>query len=452
MSRDGHRALRQAVQRERAKALRRSKIKSAERYEKGYQAGYEQGVMEGRRTFALPFEGTSIIIPTYNQKNLVLQCIASIEAHTELPYEIIVVDDGSTDGTSKALQKRRGAIRVGIHQQNLGFASAVNTGLMMAKGRTIVLLNNDVLVTERWLSQMLIALNSSSAAVVGPVTNYISGEQQINTSYSSLPEMEAFAAKYNASDSLKWRYTDRLVGFCLLFHRHVFEEVGYFDEGYEIGNFEDDDWILRLQLQGKRLMIAGDTFVHHIGSVTMKSLGEEGFAAVNDKNEHFFREKWGNFSELSQRMKEKDGGLRNRRSVDFFPTHIWVEGGSGKRFWLEHGVKYPLSGSLITGAVPNKTVRLSVIDLLQIPTGIQPSNIGFNHSGGARLREGMVVHTGNGRRYQLDRGQLREIASVYACRLWGLPMEPELITLEELKQYEEGTPIVPPPRLRSVEL
>lgn len=452
MSRDGHRSLRQAVQRERAEAVRRSKIRSAKKYEKGYQAGYKQGVMEGQRAFALPFEGTSIIIPTYNQKDLVLQCIASIEAHTELPYEIIVVDDGSTDGTREALHKRRGALRIGIHQQNLGFSSAVNTGLMMAKGRTIVLLNNDVLVTERWLSQMLIALNSSSAAAVGPVTNYISGEQQIDTAYSTLPEMEAFAAKYNVSDSLKWRYTDRLVGFCLLFHRHVFEEVGYFDEGYEIGNFEDDDWILRLQLQGKRLMIAGDTFVHHIGSVTMKSLGEESFAAVNGKNEHFFLEKWGNFSGLPQRLQEKDGGLHNRRSVDFFPTHIWVEGGLGKRFWLEHGVKYPLSESLNPGIVPAKTVRLSVIDLLQIPTGIQPTNIGIKYSDGARLREGMVVHTGNGKRYQLDRGQLREIASAYACRLWGLPLETELITLEELKKYEEGTPILPPLRLRSAEL
>src|SRR5690606_4927691 len=98
--------------------------------------------------------------------------------------EIIVVDDGSVDGTREALQKRRGLIRVGVHSENLGFASAVNTGLMMAKGNMIVLLNNDVLVTERWLSQLLTALNSNKGvAAVGPVTNYIGGEQQINTTY-----------------------------------------------------------------------------------------------------------------------------------------------------------------------------------------------------------------------------------------------------------------------------
>ncbi|WP_019638569.1 glycosyltransferase family 2 protein [Paenibacillus fonticola] len=449
---DRHGLLRQAVQRERSEAVRRSRMTSAAKYESGYQSGYTLGVMEGQRAFAAQFEGTSIIIPTYNQKELLLRCISGIEAHTELPYEIIIVDDGSTDGTREALRKRRGSFRVGFHQKNLGFASAINTGLMMAKGSTIVLLNNDVLVTERWLSQMLIALNNSSAAAVGPVTNYISGAQQIDTAYNSLREMERFAAKHNVSDSLKWRYTDRLVGFCLLFPRDVFEEVGYFDEGYEIGNFEDDDWILRLQLQGKRLMIAGDTFVHHIGSVTMKSLGQEGFAAVNDRNEQFFYKKWGNPFELLQEVKQQKGALRNKRSSDFFPTHIWVEGGSGKRFWLENGLKFSFSDT-INEKMPDKPVRLSVIDLIQIPTGIQRPNNGFIYTEGARLRDGMVLRTNNGTWYQLDRGKLRKIASDYACELWGLMrMEPKMITFKEMEQYEEGPPILPPPVLRSEDL
>ncbi|WP_234404993.1 glycosyltransferase family 2 protein [Paenibacillus bouchesdurhonensis] len=453
MKRDKYELLRRVVQSERAEAVRRSKMKSVKNYRNGFQAGYARGVTEGQRTFAIPFEGTSIIIPTYNQKELVLQCIASIEAHTEQPYEIIVVDDGSVDGTREALQKRRGLIRVGVHSENLGFASAVNTGLMMAKGNMIVLLNNDVLVTERWLSQLLTALNSNKGvAAVGPVTNYIGGEQQINTTYKDLPEMAAFAANYNATDRSKWWYTDRLVGFCLLFSRKTFEEVGYFDEGYKIGNFEDDDWILRLQLQGKRLMIAGDTFVHHIGSVSMKSLGEEGFAVVNGKNEQFYHQKWGRSLELLRRMKEGKEELRDRRSVDFYPTHVWVEGGFGKRYWLEHGMKYPLSGLTGENTLPRSPVRLSVIDLMQIPTGAgsPPPNLALIEKNG--LREGAVIQGEDGKRYQLDRGQWREIVSTYTCELWGLSGGAEIGTPEELGRYGKGLPILPPPRLESQEL
>ncbi|AZK49164.1 glycosyltransferase family 2 protein [Paenibacillus lentus] len=427
-------------------------MKSDKKYKSGLQAGYTQGLIEGLRAFAAPFEGTSIIIPTYNQKDLVLQCITSIESHTEQPYEIIVVDDGSIDGTCEALWSKKGSIRVGVHLENLGFASAVNTGLMMAKGNTIVLLNNDVLVTERWLTQLLTVLNNNKdAAAVGPVTNYISGDQQIEAVYNDLKEMEIFAANYNKIDRSRWHYTDRLVGFCLLLRRETFEDVGYFDEGYQIGNFEDDDWMLRLQLQGKRLMIAGDTFVHHIGSVTMKKLGAEGFAAVNAKNEHFFKQKWGNSREHLKRIKEIKEEVPSLSSVDFYPTHVWVEGCFGKRFWLEHGVKYPISDSIDERFLPGRPVRLSVIDLMKIPTGVGPAphKLADIRAG---LREGVVIQTGDGKRYQLDRERLREIVSAYTCEIWGLPVQVDPADPELLERYGEGPPILPPPYLRSEDL
>lgn len=452
MRRYRHESLRSAVQRERAEAVRRSRMRSAKTYKNGFQTGYARGLIEGQRAFSIPFEGTSIIIPTYNQKELVLQCISTIEAYTEQPYEIIVVDDGSMDGTCEALYKRRGAIRVGVHLENLGFASAINTGLMMAKGSTIVLLNNDVLVTERWLSQLLTALNANKeAAAIGPVTNYIGGEQQINIAYKDLQEMQLFAANYNMIDRSKWVYTDRLVGFCLLFRREIFEDVGYFDEGYKIGNFEDDDWTLRLKLQGKRLMIAGDTFVHHIGSVSMKSLDEDCFAAVNSKNEHFFQQKWGKSQELVRHVKDSKSELSNRRSVDYYPTHVWVEGGFDKRYWLEHGIKYPLSNAIDERFMSGSAIRLSVIDLMQIPTGAGPIPLKLPHNDRDGLREGAVVQSRDGKQYQLDRRRLREIVTVYTCELWGLTVDasapPDL-----LKKYEEGLLILPPPYLSSEDL
>ncbi|EOS58524.1 hypothetical protein C812_00443 [Paenibacillus barengoltzii G22] len=422
-------------------------------YEQGYAAGYTYGVQEGYRAFADRQEITSIIIPTYDRRDLLLQCLDHIDRYTSTPYEVIVVDNGSTDGTAAAVRRRPGRVRLAVYPQNLGFARAVNTGLMMAKGNTIVLLNNDVLVTERWLDQLLACLRQfPQAAAVGPVTNYISGEQQMDVPYEDVADMPAFAAMYNRSDPMKWRITDRLVGFCVAFPRATLEQVGYFDEGYEIGNFEDDDWVARLRLQGKTLVIAGDTFVHHYGSMTMKGLGNQQFQEVNTRNHHFFREKWGDLHALYARMPAWRGE-RTLRAADFFPTHVRVRDVKGGVHWLEHGVRHPVHPAA-ADSLPGLP-RLSVLDLVQLPVGParSPEQLAGLSSGmpsEAGFTDGVVVAS-NGRWYQIDRGQRREIISEYTLRAWGLT--PSLAVPEnEVAANPEGLPILPPQRIVSEDL
>lgn len=426
-------------------------------YKRGYAAGYARGTEEGIRLFGAGFDGTSIIIPTYNRKDLLIECLNHIEAHTAPPYEIIVVDNGSDDGTAAAARRRRGTVRLAVHPQNLGFARAINTGLMMAKGHTIVLLNNDVLVTERWLDQLLYCLRGyPGAAAAGPVTNYISGEQLIAVPYEHVSEMLAFAAAHNVADPRKWRETDRLVGYCLAFPRSTFEQIGYFDEGYEIGNYEDDDWIARLRLQGKKMVIAGDTFVHHYGSMTMKGLGPQGFAEVDARNRDFFSEKWGELQRLYRRMSELRSP-QTLRAVDFFPTHVWIKGWSEAVYWLEHGVRHPVFGAECRtraedGAVHQPT-RLSVVDLLQLPPGPARSpEEPTLPAAGDGLPDGIVVRAGDGRIFQIDRGQRREIVSDYTRRLWGLMVRAENVPADEIGRYPEGFPVLPPPRLLNTDL
>ncbi|MNO20292.1 N-acetylglucosaminyl-diphospho-decaprenol L-rhamnosyltransferase [compost metagenome] len=418
-------------------------------FQRGYEAGYARGVVTGRETFGTLFEGTSIIIPTYNGKNFLQQCLDSIEAYTDLPYEVIVVDDGSSDGTEKMLRGRRGALRIGGHTQNCGFARSVNTGLMMARGTTIVLLNNDVLVTERWLSQMLRCLNENpGTAVVGPVTNYIGGEQQIDVPYEDVAGMRKFAARYNRYQPGLWKDSERLVGFCLLFSRCTFEQVGYFDEGYMVGNFEDDDWMIRLRFQGKGMKIAGDTFVHHYGSMTMRELGSKEYIKVNDRNQQFFNDKWGAPYEALQWMKDLLS-TSPFQSSDFFPTHTWISDSSGKRFWLQHGVKHAVAeGDFKDQYAPSN--RLSVIDMLSIPTGSElpasEAKMPFSGSG-----EGAVIRDVKGTLYQIDRGTRRELLSNYTCEAWGLSILEQQVSSEIMK-LPAGLPVLPPSLLLSDDL
>lgn len=424
-------------------------------YEQGYAAGYAYGVREGLRTFGWGQDFTSIIIPTYDRVDLLLQCLDHIDRYTSSPHEIIVVDNGSTDGTAAAVRRRQGRVRLAVYPQNLGFARAVNTGLMMAKGNTIVLLNNDVLVTEGWLDQLLACLRQvPGAAAAGPVTNYISGEQQIDVPYVDVADMPAFAAMHNRPDPGKWRETDRLVGFCVAFPRTTLEQVGYFDEGYEIGNFEDDDWVARLRLQGKKMVIAGDTFVHHYGSMTMKGLGSQGFQEVNDRNHHFFNEKWGDLHELYARVPVWRGE-RTLQAADFFPTHVPVRDVNGNMHWLEHGVRHPVHPAGAPGTLP-EPVRLSVLDLLQLPAGPARSQEQLAWPSGGMppkqgLPDGTVVVCG-GRPYQIDRGHRREVASEYALRAWGLALSDTAVPEDVIAAYPEGLPVLPPPRMVSEDL
>ena len=216
-------------------------------FNKGHEDGYIRGKIVGAESFGLPFEGTSVIIPTYNQVHYLKECIESIRLYTHQPYELIIIDNSSDDGTAEYLKSTEG-IRYRINSDNLGFAGAVNQGLMMARGTTLLILNNDSVVTSNWLFNLLHCLHSDpQIGIVGPVTNYISGDQLIETKYTNITEMQQFAQNYNQSDASKWVVTGRLTGFCMLMRREVFMRLGYFDEGFEIGNCEDDDYGLRAE-------------------------------------------------------------------------------------------------------------------------------------------------------------------------------------------------------------
>lgn len=126
---------------------------------------------------------TSIIIPTYNGLPLLRACVEHIRAYTDMPYEIIVVDNGSRDGTREYCIRER-LLLVSL-PDNMGFPVACNHGLRLAAGDQVLLLNNDVLVSPRWLALLYEALYSrEEIGIVGPVTNYASGIQQVKVGYA----------------------------------------------------------------------------------------------------------------------------------------------------------------------------------------------------------------------------------------------------------------------------
>lgn len=235
---------------------------------------------------------TSIVIPTYNGLPLLMQCIAEIRRFTDRPFEIIVVDDGSTDGTAEYCRNER-LIFVSL-PKNRGFPVAANAGLNLASGDTIVLLNNDIVVSRRWLDNMLDCLYSAGdIGIVGPMANYASGSQQHHLGYTDLNGFHEMTRNSNRPDPGKWRSVRRLVGMCMVMKRELVDRIGLLDELYAPGHYEDDDYCYRARLHGYRLMVAGDTYVHHHGSVSFRKWPQPELIQLIETNRQKFIAKFG---------------------------------------------------------------------------------------------------------------------------------------------------------------
>ncbi|SDN59253.1 Glycosyltransferase, GT2 family [Paenibacillus sp. yr247] len=235
---------------------------------------------------------TSIIIPTYNENKLLQDCLYSLRKNTknsDTPYEIIVIDNGSTDGTIDFLLREK--VPFVSFYENKGFPAACNAGMKLAKGSTILLLNNDVLLTPKWLRNMLDALyHQEDIGIVGPMSNYVSGRQKIQEAYTSLEEM---TRKYNVEKKGAYQEVQRLVGFCFLFKRIVMQRIGLLDERFSPGHYEDDDYCYRARQAGYRLMLAEDTFIFHYGSASFDKKGKEQFQQIVARSRQSFIDKWG---------------------------------------------------------------------------------------------------------------------------------------------------------------
>ncbi|WP_166240475.1 glycosyltransferase family 2 protein [Paenibacillus turpanensis] len=235
---------------------------------------------------------TSIVIPTYNGLHLLAPCIESIRRYTAGSYEIIVVDNGSSDGTVQWC--RQEAIDFVSLPANLGFPQACNIGLQVASGDVLVLLNNDIVVSHRWLSNMLACLFAKdSIGIVGPMSNYVSGSQKSELQYSSLEQFHALTPEANRHDPEKWVEVQRLVGFCMVFRRELVERIGLLDERFSPGHYEDDDYCHRAREAGYQLYMCGDTHVHHYGSASFRQNQPESLQLLIERNHQLFMEKWG---------------------------------------------------------------------------------------------------------------------------------------------------------------
>ncbi|WP_195572159.1 glycosyltransferase family 2 protein [Paenibacillus sp. 1001270B_150601_E10] len=247
--------------------------------------------MSASRQSSIEPYAASIIIPTYNRHYLLKACVEAIRAHTTPPYEIIVVDNGSTDGTVQYCREEHLSFVSLAH--NRGFPAACNIGMTLGSGHIVILLNNDVIVSYRWLDNILEAFKQNEdVGIIGPTTNYASGKQLVHREYGDLEQFHRLTRQWNELDPKKHQRVQRVVGLCLAIRRSVIRDIGLLDERFSPGHFEDDDYCLRARMSGYGIMICGDVFVHHYGSASFKEHGEHALTELIQRNYARFIEKW----------------------------------------------------------------------------------------------------------------------------------------------------------------
>lgn len=242
----------------------------------------------------------SIIILTYNNWNLTKQCLTSIECNTDyLNYEVIIVDNYSTDGSREFLteyvkNKSEDKYKLILNDNNKGFSAGNNVGLKAATGDVFIILNNDTYVSPGWLGSLISPLSIyPELGLVGPVTNNIGNEAKINISYNNWSEMVVQTDKYKINNAGEIYKMDCAAFFCVAFTRDVFEKVGLMDENFGIGFFEDDDYCMRVKQAGWQIAAVEDAFVHHHLSASFNKLKSGMKERLFKENKAKYEEKWG---------------------------------------------------------------------------------------------------------------------------------------------------------------
>lgn len=277
--------------------------------------------LRARDTAGAATPTASIVMLSWNALVYTQMAVESIRLYTKMPHEIIIVDNGSTLETTDWLRAQPD-LKVVYNATNRGFAKGCNQGIAAAAGEYIVLLNNDVVVTEGWLENLVDAVQRDPATGISAArSNELAGDQKLlDANYKELDAMHAYAAGRARAFRRAGYFTDRAIGFCLCIDRKVLEQVGGIDERYGTGNFEDDDFCMRVRAAGYRIYVCDDVFIHHFGSVSFRT-NKVDYEASMMRNWTRFAATWGYGSAFPESGYEPQRAIRQGfdRSKHFVP-------------------------------------------------------------------------------------------------------------------------------------
>ncbi|MHB1133149.1 MAG: glycosyltransferase family 2 protein [Chloroflexota bacterium] len=250
----------------------------------------------------------SIVIPAFNKWFYTRMCLLGLSQTLagRFDFEVIIVDNASTDETADRLRELALPYRVLTNSQNLGFARACNQGAAAATGEYLLFLNNDTVPTEGWLDALLrVAEGGVGVGIVGSKLLYPDGTIQhagvaISDELIPMHMYCLFPADY-AEASVNQEY-QAVTGACLLLRRFLFEELGGFDERY-LNSYEDIDLCCRVRRRNLKVVYAADSVLYHFESIS------SGRHEQDDANQQLFLSRWSGFIQADQRARYLAAGF-----------------------------------------------------------------------------------------------------------------------------------------------
>ncbi len=240
----------------------------------------------------------SIIIPVYNQFAYTFNCLESLSVNlsSDLAYEVIIVNDASTDETLEQLATLVKGIKVLTNAENSGFIRSCNYGASQAKGQYLYFLNNDTRILENCLESLLkLIVNTPRVGAVGSKLIYANGKQQ-----------EAGGIIWNSADGWNYGRLDspdepeynyvRPVDYCsgasLLVPTDLFKQLGGFSQDFIPAYYEDTDLCFAIRELGYQVLYQPQSNVIHYEGITSGTDLSSGIKQYQVINQTKFREKW----------------------------------------------------------------------------------------------------------------------------------------------------------------
>ncbi|MEW6376478.1 MAG: glycosyltransferase family 2 protein [Thermodesulfobacteriota bacterium] len=215
----------------------------------------------------------SVIIPNWNGKHFLAECIDSLKEQTFRDFETILVDNGSTDGSAEFAEKRYGDfIRIIRNEKNLGFTGGNNVGIQAARGKYIVLLNNDTWAEPTWLEELVKAINSDPQVGMwgSKIYSYYKRDQIEATGELIYWDGLSRARGQYEQDQGQYEKVEEIFfppGCGAMYRKTVFDEIGLFDEDF-FAYADDAEIGIRTRLAGWKGLFVPRAIIYHKNSGT----------------------------------------------------------------------------------------------------------------------------------------------------------------------------------------
>lgn len=222
----------------------------------------------------------SVIIPSYNPDPVkLIECLKAIRSSSLPPLEVILVDDGSTQGYPAETDSYCRMIK---REKNSGPASVRNIGASEAKGDILCFIDADVKIEPATLSMIAEKFRSEDIAAVQtvystftPIRNFISQYQNLYLHYNFI--------------RVKEKYLCTLAAHCIAVRKDIFTSVNGFDEGVKHASVEDENLGLRLYFSGHKILLAKDITVQHMDYIGFRRIIKRMFYMGSDRVESFLK-------------------------------------------------------------------------------------------------------------------------------------------------------------------